>query len=168
MNKRCCAVLFLVFSLGCILTAEAGMDQGFYGKYSLNVYQMSSYNTEYLQVTGSDETTVSGIIGIDWSIGPQARVPLPWEKFYEIPFVAKLTNDGSAFEFSVTIADRKEYRFHFFCAYNEFKPALSGYVEIRPFSKMKPVPDPNSEPTLVKGVLALKPEKPKPFRPDGK
>jgi hypothetical protein len=77
------------------------------GKYTLKIENDSHHGfANYIEISKIENNKVTGMIGIDWNLGPEARKPMDWEKLYEQSFVAELK--GKDFGFAVDIA--KEFK----------------------------------------------------------
>jgi|GEM_PF-5416471 len=137
-------LFFFMISSVCFVCAQPK----FSGTYDLNIYGVSRRNTDYILVRKLNSKTVDGIIGIDWSILQEARLPANYEKMHEIPFKGTVSENGNCLKFSVNVAGIKQYSFTFFLADYKSKPALTGYVEITPLNA-------SSAPKIKAGVLAV-------------
>jgi len=83
----------------------------------------------YLQIQSVSKEKITGEAGLDWGIGPQARMPMDWEKMYNEPFVARLT--GNRFAFKVVVAGEfknVQSEYHFDLTVNDGE--IIGMVEI--------------------------------------
>lgn len=106
-----CLVLLFVAGFG---PAGAVVEESAKGHYILRMEGLSRYGTDFIIITAVGTTGVSGEVGIDWGIGPQARTPQEWEKLYRMTFRAEKVHGGNAFRFTVEIAGRLRYEFTLF------------------------------------------------------
>lgn len=114
----------------------AGSDQSFRGNYYLNMQGLTRYGTDIIRIKTVSEKKVTGEVGIDWGIGPQARTPMAHEKYYNIPFEAKVIHGGNSFQFLVTVNKTTVYEFTFFFVYNrDYRNTLAGSVRVGPARK---------------------------------
>jgi hypothetical protein len=123
--------------LGLIISSLSGwcqMENQNIGKYKLKCGYLTRWGTDYITIDKIDGKTVSGKIGIDWSIGPEARMPMDWEIFYELNYSGKTIDNGNGFQFDVTVAQRLTYRFTFYFLWLD-KPVLTGFLKLKPVKK---------------------------------
>lgn len=133
--KNVLAVLAAVL-LFAIAPVFAGMDQTFKGHYYLNIQGLSRYGTDILRIRFMSDGKVTGEVGLDWGIGPQARTPMEHEKYYNLPFEAKVIHGGKAFRFQVTVNRKTVYDFTLFFVYNrDYRNTLAGSVKVSPVRK---------------------------------
>ncbi|OHD56254.1 MAG: hypothetical protein A2Y33_00350 [Spirochaetes bacterium GWF1_51_8] len=145
MRKTIFAIAVIFISL-CRGWSE--MSDATIGKYKLKCGYLTRWGTDYISIDKADGKIVAGKIGIDWSIGPEARLPLDWEKFYEMKFAGKLSKDGNSFAFDVTVGGRIVYQFTLFFLWVD-RPVLTGFVKIKPLKK-------EYAPVMTVGVFAEK------------
>lgn len=101
------------------------------GTYVLKMEGLSRYGTDFLVVRAADGKGVTGEVGIDWGIGPQAREPQEWERLYREAYRATAVSEGRAFTFAVTVAGRRRYEFTLFPVRDrQWRPLLVGFVTI--------------------------------------
>ncbi|MBP7653666.1 hypothetical protein KA977_09605 [Candidatus Dependentiae bacterium] len=141
---KCVFILLLVSKF----QADCFNGSKFNTKFSLIIHNTTHMGTDYIEIQNIDDTAVYGKVGIDWSIGPQAREQLEHEKFYILPFSAKLIDKDKGFNFEVNIANRKIYDFNLFFIFDkELNPRLVGFVKIKNSKK-------NLFPPEIFGALA--------------
>jgi hypothetical protein len=142
---------FIIVFFSLIITAVSGwpqMDNQNIGKYKLKCGYLTRWGTDYITIDTMDGKTVTGKIGIDWSIGPEARLPLEWEIFYTLKYSGKIIQNGNAFQFEVTIAKRMKYQLTFYFLWVD-KPVLTGFLKLTPIKK-------EYGPAMVTGAFAEK------------
>ncbi|MFH1453451.1 MAG: hypothetical protein ABIH00_05680 [Armatimonadota bacterium] len=118
------------------------------GTYSLKINGVTRWKTDYITIKKINSKTVEGVIGIDWSILQEARLPADYEKMHEIPFTGKVKENGNCIEFTVNVANVKEYKFTLYPMECLGKPALVGHVEIESLLSGGP-------PSIETGVFAV-------------
>lgn len=124
-------LILLFFSAG-----FAGTETSFLGNYYLNVQGLTRYGTDVLRIKFQNDRKIIGEVGIDWGIGPQARTPADHEKYYNLPFEAKVLYEGKAFHFTVTVAKRTVYDFTLFFVYDrDYRKKIVGSVQVSPIRK---------------------------------
>jgi len=79
----------------------------------------TSYQPNELAVTKVEGRKVTGKLTLQFDIGPQARLPMPWEKTHVLPFSAMLNPDTDRLEFTVEIPQGRQmlkmtFQGHFF------------------------------------------------------
>jgi hypothetical protein len=75
---------------------------------------MTTYQPNEFRVIKVEGRKVLGKVVLQFDIGPQARVPMPWEKTHELNFTATLSDSGKL-EFGVEIPQGRQtlkLRFH--------------------------------------------------------
>lgn len=138
-------MFFFIIQTGTFVQAETK----FSGNYSLNIYGVSRWKTDYILIRKLDSKTVDGIIGLDWNILQEARLPTNYEKMHEIPFKGTVSESGNCVKFKINAAGIKEYSFTLFLMEYQEKPAFVGFVEI------KSIAGGASVPTIKTGVFAI-------------
>lgn len=139
--------LFMLLLFAASLASAVCAQTKFSGNYNLNLYGVSRWKTDYILVRKLDSKTVDGIIGLDWNILQEARLPANYEKMHEIPFKGTVSENGKCIKFKLQVAGMKEYSFTLFLMEFEAKPALTGFVEIKSLK--------NAAPIIKTGVLAV-------------
>lgn len=128
MVGRIIILLFLFISFNPLF---ALMESSYLGFYHLKMEGLSRFGSDSIELSKFGDQMVEGIVGIDWSIGPEARTPMEWEIFYKIPFQASLINDGNAFHFIITVARKSAYEFTLFPVQDEGdEELLVGFVKV--------------------------------------
>lgn len=140
--------LIILFFFMIQMTGSAPAQTKFSGDYNLSIYGVSRWKTDYLSIKKIESKTVGGIVGLDWNIGQEARLPANFEKMHEIPFNGSVKKNGNCIEFKVRVADMKEYSFTLFFMEYLSKPAFVGYVEITPLKS-------SGAPPIKTGVFAI-------------
>lgn len=134
------------------------LDPSLLGEYRLEIFQNSGPGKDHLILREVRPGVVIGELGLDWSLGPEARAPQPHEVFHHVPFKADVEEEGRSIEFSVTVAERQEFDFELSLATWEGQPALAGTVEITQIYPPLPPGTPRSSKEF--GVIAIKQGKP--------
>ncbi|GMT48483.1 MAG: hypothetical protein IEMM0008_0022 [bacterium] len=104
---------YLVFLIILSLSAFGNQDHGLKGKYTL--YLPNQYGWHHHSITINKVSTkwIKGVIKLDFSIGPQARVPSPWEIVHSIPFRANYNNKTKKLTFSVKVNLLRSHKYYF-------------------------------------------------------
>jgi hypothetical protein len=143
-------ILFILFPASLFMNISAAAQDEWKGRYSLRMERQSRWNSDYIIIKSIDEKTLAGEAGIDLTIGPQARTPMPHEKFYKLPFRAKILKEGGGFTFVVRAAKDMVYDFTLFFLRSGESLNLVGYVKVSGGKKLKGIVP------LTTGVLAVK------------
>lgn len=141
----------LLFFLIIQTTGSVHAQTKFTGNYNLSIYGVSRWKTDYISIKNLGLNTVGGVIGLDWNILQEARLPADFEKMHEIPFKGSVEENRSCIEFKVRVADVKEYSFILFFMECFSKPAFVGYVEITSLRFSGNTPPP----AIKTGVFAI-------------
>ncbi|NPV01600.1 MAG: hypothetical protein HPY53_09495 [Brevinematales bacterium] len=141
-------IKIVFFGLIISLSGWSQMNNQNIGKYKLKCGYLTRWGMDYITIDAMDEKTVTGKIGIDWSIGPEARLPLEWEIFYSLKYTGKIIQNGNAFQFEVNIANRMKYQFTFYFLWVD-RPVLTGFLKLKPVKK-------EYGPSMVTGAFAEK------------
>lgn len=145
MKKIFALIMLLLFAA--LIAGVVCAQTKFSGNYNLNLYGVSRWKTDYILVRKLDSKTVDGIVGLDWNILQEARLPANYEKMHDVPFKGTVSENGNCLKFKINIAGIKQYSFTLFLADYKSKPALAGYVEIKSLKNVTPI--------IKTGVLAV-------------
>ncbi len=105
------------------------------GKYRMVLGTDQGWQRHFIEIKTISSEIVTGVVGIDLSIGPQARMPLPFEKLYTIGFEGKIKNNSELiFKVKLELATGTTVIYLFTLFYMpqiEQKPLLVGNTSIR-------------------------------------
>lgn len=140
-----------IFALFCAASpiTPSQPDPSFAGAYRLRMEGLTRFGTDTITLSDISLKGVAGEVGIDLGIGPEARTPLAWERFYTLPFKGRLIAGGAGFTCSVAVAGRNAYEYTLFFMHDkDDKHCLVGSVRMRPLAKGERAP------AVTRGVLA--------------
>ncbi|HEO66251.1 MAG TPA: hypothetical protein ENI73_10350 [Spirochaetes bacterium] len=122
--------LYLIFLVILTLSVFGGQDSFLKGKYTLYLPNTDSWQHHSITINKVSTRWIKGIIKLDFSIGPQAKEPSPWEILHSIPFRANYDHETKKLTFSVKVNLLRPHKYHFrgyFLDSNDFKGIVGIY-----------------------------------------
>lgn len=83
-----------------------------------------------IMITARNSNTVQGYVVLDFSIGPEGRAPMDFEKRHVLPFQARVSGLDGMLTFRVAIKGHIIMNFYLYESSWQGSPALSGYATI--------------------------------------
>ncbi|MDH4127738.1 MAG: hypothetical protein OEV44_03220 [Spirochaetota bacterium] len=110
-------------------------EKEFKGKYKLHLsgYPNSGYQNHFIEIKSISGKKITGIVGLDFSIGPQARMPMPWEKLHELKFNGKYNSLKRMISFSIDLhrgANTLKHTFKGYLTYIANQKVIIGIYKI--------------------------------------
>lgn len=99
--------LFAITLLTWLLAGPAGAQTPARMHLVLSSGPTTSYSPNELWINKVEGRKVHGKVILQFDIGPQARMPMPWEKTHELVFTATLTDSGKL-EFGVEVPQGRQ------------------------------------------------------------
>ncbi len=105
----------------------------FIGKYKMQIINNPRFGfQDEIIIKNIKNNKVEGEVVIDWDIGPQARLPMPWEGTYSLSFTSTINKNN--LKFSVVVAENYEvaskYEFDLYLEKEKSKPIIRGNLKI--------------------------------------
>lgn len=109
--------------------------KNFIGNYKMNIennIRANFFDSDEIIIKKINNNEIKGEVVISWDIGPQARIPMEWEKTYYLSFSSNIINNN--IKFSVIVAEKyqaaSKYEFNLYLEKENSTPVIKGKLKI--------------------------------------